>query len=349
MTVIDAVAVESKPKRETHPSVRTWLNWVAFLVFVMVLIGGATRLTDSGLSITEWDPIMGAIPPLSDTDWNTLFEKYKQTTEFKVQNAWMTLADFKPIFWWEWGHRAFGRFIDIVFALPFLYFLIRGRLSNAIIPRLIVIFLLGAAQGALGWYMVKSGLSERTDVSQYRLAAHLVLASVLFAAILWTSWGIGHRRGWPVTFDSLFAIFLLLLVFAQIALGGFVAGLDAGLVSNTWPKMNGNWIPDGIWSIQPAWRNIFENATMIHFAHRTLAYATLILAIMHAWRAFTLSSMLLAYVVFTQGCIGVLALMLKLPFSIALAHQGFAMVVLAVALRNVNRQLVMRAPDPDQR
>ncbi len=346
MTTIEAVAVPAK--RTTHPSARTWLNWMAFLVFVMVLIGGATRLTDSGLSITEWQPVIGAMPPLNEADWNTVFEKYKQTTEFKIQNRWMTLADFKPIFWWEWGHRSFGRFLGIAFLLPFLYFLVRGRLSNAIIPRLLVIFLLGAAQGALGWYMVMSGLAERTDVSQYRLAAHLTLAALLFAAILWTAWGVGRQRGWPRSFDAFFALFLALLVFAQIAMGGFVAGLDAGTVSHTWPKMNGAWIPDGLWTVSPPWLNLFENALTVHFAHRALAYITFILAVMHAWRAFTLSSMLLAYMIFTQACIGILGVMLQLPFSVALAHQGFALVVLAIAVRNVHRQLAMRAPDPDQ-
>jgi heme a synthase len=337
-----------KPKRTTHASVKTWLKWIAFLIFVMVLIGGATRLTDSGLSITEWQPIMGAIPPLSDADWQVLFNKYKETTEFKVQNSFMTLEQFKPIFWWEWGHRQFGRLIGVAFLLPFLYFLARGRLSNAMIVRLAVIFTLGAAQAALGWYMVQSGLTGRTDVSQYRLAAHLTLAALLFASIIWTIFSVDENRKLRITFDSVIATILVALILLQISFGGFVAGMDAGHASYTWPKMNGAWIPDGLWTLQPQWLNVFENALTSQFTHRVFAYVTLVLTILHAWRAFTLSAFVLAYAVFTQAAIGILTVMLKLPFSLALAHQGFAFIVLAFAVSNLNRQLVTRVPVPDQ-
>ncbi len=348
ITTLDLPATEIKPTRTTHKSVRTWLMFVAFLVFCMIVIGGATRLTDSGLSITEWNPALGALPPMNDADWNMVFEKYKQTTEFKVQNNWMQLSDFKPIFWWEWGHRQFGRLIGIVYLVPFLYFLVRGRIANRLIPWLLVLFLLGAAQGALGWYMVKSGLADRTDVSQYRLAAHLAAATVLFAAILWTALGIGYKRFAPRSFDQLMAIFLLLLVFIQIVFGGFVAGLDAGHAATTWPKMNGAWMPEGLWTLQPLWRNAFESALTINFLHRTSAYVVLALAILHAWRAFNLSSMILAYAIFTQACIGVLSLVLKLPLSLALVHQAFAILVLTVAVRNVHRHHSMKVPVPDQ-
>lgn len=347
MTVIDLPATEFRQVRTTHASVRSWLYWMAALVFLMVVIGGATRLTDSGLSITEWQPLLGALPPFNDADWNLLFDKYKLTTEFKIQNSWMQLGDFKFIFWWEWGHRQFGRFIGVAFVLPFLYFLARGRIAPRLLPWLVVLLLLGAAQGALGWFMVKSGLVDRTDVSQYRLAAHLTLAAVVFAAIFWVALGIGFQRFWPRTIDQFTAILLLLMLLAQIAMGGFVAGLDAGEASNTWPKMNGAWIPDNLWTAQPIWRNFFENALTVHFVHRALAYATLVLAAIHAWRAFNLPSLILSYALFTQLCIGVILILLHLPMGLALAHQAFALVVLAFVVRNMHRQLSRPEPVPD--
>jgi heme a synthase len=349
MTVIDLPASEFKQVRTTHQSVKTWLYWVASMVFIMVLIGGATRLTDSGLSITEWQPLLGALPPMGDADWNLFFEKYKQTTEFKVQNSWMQLRDFKWIFWWEWGHRMFGRLIGLAFVVPFLYFLVRGRIAARLIPWFIVLLLLGAAQGGLGWYMVKSGLADRTDVSQYRLAAHLATASLLFASILWVAMGIGLKSVLPKTIEQFTAIMLLLLILAQISFGGFVAGLDAGEASQTWPKMEGAWIPENLWPMQPAWRNVFETALTVQFVHRVMAYATLLLAAIHAWRAFNLPSIILAYAVFTQAFIGIIMLILHLPIGLALTHQAIALVVLAFAVRNVHRQVSRPVPVPDQR
>jgi heme a synthase len=327
--------------------VRTWLWWIAFLIFVMILIGGATRLTDSGLSITTWDPIMGAIPPMSQADWDKLFALYKTTTEFQTQNSAMTLGEFKWIFWWEWGHRFFGRFIGVVFAVPFLIFLLTKRLPSSLVPSLLLLFLLGAAQGALGWYMVKSGLVGRTDVSQYRLAAHLSLASFLLAATVWIALGIDRARKITSHGQTILAAIILVLIFIQIAAGGFVAGIDAGHAAYDWPKMNGQWIPEGLSAIQPMWRNFTENHVAVQFNHRTLAYVILFLALIHAWTTFRLSSLLLLYFIFVQIALGVLALWFKVGLAVALTHQATAMIVLVLAVSNLHARAVSQAPAPD--
>jgi heme a synthase len=329
--------------------VRMWLWCIAVLILIMITIGGATRLTDSGLSITTWDPIMGVVPPMSSTDWEKLFTLYKTTTEFQIQNSAMTMQEFKWIFWWEWGHRVFGRLIGVAFALPFLFFLVTKRLPKKLALGLLVIFALGAAQAALGWYMVKSGLVGRTDVSQYRLAAHLSLASLLLAATIWVALGINRARVLNWHGHTVMAAILLLLVFLQIAAGGFVAGMDAGHTAYDWPKMNGQWVPDGLAAIEPLWRNFTENHTAVQFNHRTLAYVIFALALIHAWTSFRVSSMLLAYFVLVQICLGVLALWFQVGLPIALTHQATAMIVLIFAVYNLHAKTVTQAPALDQR
>ncbi len=282
------------PERPIEPArepVRTWLYFVAFLIFLLVLVGGATRLTDSGLSITEWKPILGIIPPLNEADWAAAFSKYQQIPEYKLQNAGMLLQDFKFIFWWEWAHRFLARLIGIAFVVPLIWFAIRGRLGRSLWPSLVALLVLGAAQGALGWFMVYSGLTERVDVSQYRLSAHLTLASIIFAAIIWVGLGIGRLRQRPLQCSEYVSLGLVVLVLLQIAAGGFVAGLDAGMGYNTWPKMEGAWIPEGLAVMKPAWRNLFENALTVQFQHRLLAYFILAVACWHAWQSFSLSAM----------------------------------------------------------
>jgi cytochrome c oxidase assembly protein subunit 15 len=298
----------------------------------MVVVGGATRLTDSGLSITEWKPILGAIPPLSEADWLEVFEKYKAIPEYQIQNRGMSLAEFKFIFWWEWAHRFLGRFIGLAFAVPCLFFALTGRVERALWPRLAGLFVLGGLQGALGWYMVASGLVDRVDVSQYRLAAHLSVAAVIFAALLWTAWGIGSPRRRPGQAGSRLALILAALVLAQIAAGGFVAGLDAGMGYNTWPLMDGKLIPDGLASMSPGWANLFENALTVQFNHRLLAYVVLALAIWQAARRFSAASGALAMAVAIQACLGILTLLLQVPLWLALVHQAGALIVLAAAL-----------------
>ena len=329
------------------PQVRLWLYFIAFLVFCMVIVGGATRLTDSGLSITEWRPLLGAIPPLNEADWLDAFEKYKLIPEYQIQNKGMELGDFKFIYWWEWAHRFLGRFIGVAFALPLIYFAVTRKIESRLWPRLLALFVLGGAQGALGWYMVSSGLIDRIDVSQYRLAAHLTLAALIFAAIIWVAKGVGARRHYPSSTDDWFALLLVILILLQIAAGGFVAGLDAGQGYATWPKMDGQWIPSGLMATAPGWRNFFENAMTVQFDHRILAYFILLAAIIHAWRSFTLPAMVLAYAVFTQACLGVLTLLLHVPLAVALVHQAGAMIVLTAAVWNLHSRLVIRSPVPD--
>jgi cytochrome c oxidase assembly protein subunit 15 len=331
----------------TAPQVRLWLYFIAFLVFCMVIVGGATRLTDSGLSITEWRPLLGAIPPLNEADWLAAFEKYKLIPEYQIQNKGMELGDFKFIYWWEWAHRFLGRFIGVAFALPLIYFAVTRKIESRLWPRLLALFVLGGAQGALGWYMVSSGLIDRIDVSQYRLAAHLTLAALIFSAIIWVAKGVGARRHYPSSTDDWFALLLVVLILLQIAAGGFVAGLDAGQGYATWPKMDGQWIPTGLMATAPGWRNFFENAMTVQFDHRIMAYFILLAAIIHAWRSFTLPAMVLAYAVFTQACLGVLTLLLHVPLAVALVHQAGAMIVLTAAVWNLHTRLVIRSPAPD--
>jgi heme a synthase len=317
-----------------HTAVHIWLWLVAALIFCMVIVGGATRLTDSGLSITEWQPLLGAIPPLNAADWNEAFEKYKLIPEYQVQNKWMSLEDFKFIYWWEWAHRFLGRIIGLAFIVPLVFFVARGMVAKSLRPRLFGLFILGGLQGALGWFMVASGLSERTDVSQYRLAAHLTLAFLLFAGVVWTVITLDRPKQRSDKL-GLIMVFLTLLV-AQIALGGFVAGLDAGHASYTWPKMNEAWIPDGLTVMQPLWRNWFENALAVQFNHRILAYIILILALALAIVAKSKSGWIVFAAVVFQASIGIKTVLWEVPLWTALMHQGMALIVLALALYHLS-------------
>jgi cytochrome c oxidase assembly protein subunit 15 len=312
------------------------------MIFCMVIVGGATRLTDSGLSITEWQPLLGAIPPLKDADWLLAFEKYKLIPEYQVQNHWMSLDDFKFIYWWEWSHRFLGRAIGVVFIVPFVYFAVTRAIPQRLWPRLVVLFILGGAQGALGWFMVASGLSERVDVSQYRLAAHLTMAVLLFAGVVWTALGLNQRRFWVPTADNLLSLGMVALIVMQVAAGGFVAGLDAGFASDTWPKMNGEWVPAGLFSLEPHWRNVFENALTVQFNHRLLAYMILAYVLWIA-RRMPRTGWPVAAAVLAQMTLGILTVIWGVPLSVALVHQGGALVVLALALWHLHRQLTRPA------
>jgi heme a synthase len=316
--------------------VAIWLWAMAVLVFCMVIVGGATRLTNSGLSITEWQPLLGAIPPLNDVDWQNAFTKYQATPQYQILNRGMALADFKFIYWWEWSHRFLGRFIGIAFALPFLFFIVTRRISKSLWPRLALLFVLGGAQGALGWYMVASGLVNRTDVSQYRLAAHLTLAVALFAAIVWTALQVSGVRGVEQK-GRAFAVVLVPMLLLQIAAGGFVAGLDAGFASDTWPLMNDAWLPSGLAAIQPAWLNVFENALTVQFDHRLLAYVILSVTALQAYVTRTASAGLVFAVALSQAALGILTIVTHVPLHTALAHQAGALILLSVALWHLKR------------
>lgn len=330
---------------EPAGAVQIWLRLVAACIMLMVLVGGATRLTESGLSITEWEPLFGAVPPLTAVAWDAKFEAYKQIPQFALHGD-MTLADFKAIFFWEWAHRLIGRLLGLIVALPLAAFWISGRLPAGLKLRLVGLLALIGIQGAVGWWMVKSGLTQRTEVSQYRLATHLLLATATLAYVVWL------ERGFSVYRDALrgrasfwirsAATVLVGLVFCQIGLGALVAGLRAGLVFNTWPLMDGGLAPvlSSLAFLHPAWTNLFENVATVQFEHRTTAYLLLLAAVMHAVQVRRLApdtptahrAFLLAGLVLCQATIGIVTLIYVVPLAAAMAHQAFAMVVLAAAV-----------------
>jgi heme a synthase len=332
----------------THSFIRLWLWLLAGLVFAMVLVGGATRLTDSGLSITEWQPLLGAIPPLDGAQWAAAFEKYQAIPEYRLLNKGMSLAEFKVLYWWEWAHRFLGRFIGVVLLVPFLALWATGRLERRMVHSLLALLILGALQGALGWYMVQSGLVDRTDVSQYRLAAHLVVAAVIYAAIVWVALGVGIPRRRPGSRDTWVVFAIIAMVFIQIGLGGLVAGLNAGLSHNTFPLMDGKLIPDGLMVIIPWWRNLFENALTVQFFHRMTAYLIALAILTHAISltrsgrngAREISGWVLVFVVFGQMALGVWTLLAGVPLLLGLLHQAGAMLLLTAAI--IHLHLVVR-------
>jgi cytochrome c oxidase assembly protein subunit 15 len=346
------------PTPATATATRTvglWLWCVAGLVFVMVLVGGATRLTQSGLSITEWKPVTGVMPPLGEADWQAEFAKYKTIPQYERLNAGMSLREFKAIYWWEWGHRLLGRLIGVVFALPFVWFLWRRAIDRRLGLALAGIFALGAVQGAVGWWMVASGLTERVSVSQYRLAFHLTLACIIYAALVWTA--DRARRGFEAPAHHPTAAprrlrwtagALLALVVAQIYLGALVAGLRAGLIYNTWPLIDGGLIPSAanLFFDQPLWRNFFENTLTVQFDHRMTAYAICALALAHAVDAHRRGSDRLAtgadfvaVAVLAQAAIGIVTLLRGAPIEMALLHQAMALVALTTATLHAGRAL----------
>src|SRR5579859_7696801 len=268
-------------------AIRLWLFAVAALVFAMVLVGGATRLTESGLSITEWKPVMGVVPPLSDAQWQAEFQHYQEIPQYRALNSGMRLDAFKAIYWWEWTHRLLGRLIGLVFLLPFLWFWWRGAIGPGLRNRLWLIFGLGALQGAVGWWMVASGLADRVEVSQYRLATHLLLACLIYVALIFTAQRMDERAAplgaLPGRIRAA-AIALVVLVLAQIYLGALVAGLRAGYAYNTWPLIDGALVPGAARLLfeTPLWRNFFENILTVQFDHRMLAYAIFVIALLHA-------------------------------------------------------------------
>jgi len=335
-------------------AVRWWLIVVAALIAVMVLVGGATRLTESGLSIVEWKPVTGTLPPLNEAQWVQAFEGYKAIPQYRELNAGMSLSEFKTIFWWEWSHRLLGRVIGAVYLLPFLYFLWRGALSAELKRRLWLIFALGALQGGVGWWMVASGLTQRTEVSQYRLATHLMLALIILASIMWTLRRMTARPQ-PIVSRRLkiSAVALLALTFVQLYFGALVAGLRAGRVYNTWPEIDGALIPSAarLWFETPWWRNLFDNPLTVQFEHRMTAYALLILALVHAidatrsraGAAVTSGAWSLLAAIMLQAALGILTLLHQVPIDLALAHQATAMVVLALAVLQTERLIAGQA------
>ena len=337
------------------PSLRpvaTWLLICCTLVFTIVVVGGITRLTRSGLSIVEWKPIAGMLPPLSLADWQEAFARYQQTPEFAKVNHAMTLAEFEFIFWWEWVHRQLGRLIGIVFLLPFVWFAIRGRITGSLPWKLAGIFVLGGLQGAMGWYMVQSGLVDDPRVSQYRLTAHLGLAFLIFAAMFWIALGLLYPRNWgqtPISDAARIqspmrlrraATGLVALVFVMVLTGGLVAGIHAGHAYNTFPLMNGHVVPPEILMLSPTWKNFFENMATVQFDHRLVAW-TLAITVVAFWfasrrhalspRARLAVNLLLAMLAI-QVMLGISTLLLVVPIPLAAAHQAGALLLFAAAI-----------------
>ncbi|MBR0739415.1 COX15/CtaA family protein [Bradyrhizobium liaoningense] len=332
---------------EPHRALRAWLIIVAGLIALMVLVGGATRLTESGLSIVEWKPVTGSVPPLTEAQWTEAFEAYKKIPQYRELNAGMSLSEFKEIFWWEWSHRFLGRFIGVAYLLPFLFFLWRGGLSGELKRRLWLLFALGGLQGAVGWWMVASGLTERTEVSQYRLATHLMLALLIFAVIVWTVRRLKERPRIAAPARLRFTSALLLVVtFVQIYFGALVAGLRAGRAYNTWPQIDGAFIPaaDRLWFETPWWRNMFDNVLTVQFEHRMTAYLLFALTALHAIDAVrsragpaASGALWLFAAVSLQAVLGILTLLNQVPIGLALAHQAVAIVVLTLSVMQVER------------
>lgn len=343
-------SVLAAPPFVTSPTARpravaAWLFACCALVFAMIVVGGMTRLTHSGLSITEWQPIVGTLPPLSEADWQAAFAKYQATPEYKLVNHGMGLAEFKGIFWWEYFHRLLGRLIGVVFFVPLVWFALRRAIPAGYGLKLAGIFVLGGLQGAMGWYMVKSGLVDDPRVSQFRLTAHLLLAFVIFGAMQWVALSLLHparavldARGRGV---RRFAHLVLATVVLMIATGGFVAGIRAGFAYNTFPLMNGHVIPPEILVIEPWWRNFFYNMATVQFDHRLVAYVLAILVPALWWKLRTLpdapprartGASLLLGMLALQIALGITTLLLVVPLPLAAVHQAGAVFVFALAV-----------------
>lgn len=331
-------------------AIRIWLMVLFALVFVMIAVGGMTRLTDSGLSITEWRPITGALPPLSAAEWESEFEKYKQIDEFQLQNSWMTLADFKVIYWWEWGHRQLGRVIGLVWFLGFAWFLLRRQVPAGWTPRLLFLGGLGGLQGAIGWWMVASGVTSGEgvlDVASYRLATHLGLAFVILGFITWFVLLLGRperdlmqaRRAKEAKQFSL-ATGLMHFAFLQILLGALVAGIDAGRYFIDWPLMQGQFFPPDAFSLEPLWRNFFENAGLVQFMHRISGYLLFVFGVVvwlrgrrsaHAATRFAFNAVMALLTL--QVVWGIFTVLYAAPVHIALVHQALAVVLWVLIIR----------------
>jgi cytochrome c oxidase assembly protein subunit 15 len=322
-----------------------WLLVCCALVFAMVVVGGVTRLTRSGLSIVEWEPLIGAIPPVSAADWQQLFHEYRQTPEYRQVNRGMSLAEFKGIFWWEYVHRLLGRLIGLAFFLPLLYFVLTRKVERALTPRLLGIFLLGGLQGAVGWWMVASGLIDDPRVSHVRLSIHLGLAFLIFAAMFWTALDLLS----PGRSDALapararlsrYAAWLSVLLFVMVLSGGLVAGTRAGYAYNTFPLMNGHFFPPEYFMLQPWWQNFLHNMATVQFNHRLIAWALLFLvpALWLALRrmpvpwAARLACNLLLAMLFAQLALGIATLLRGVPVALGASHQAGALVLFALSL-----------------
>lgn len=336
----------------THQKIMAvWLFICCAAIFFMVILGGVTRLTGSGLSMVEWAPIMGVLPPLNQLEWLETFQLYKQFPEYKINNYTMDLDGFKSIYWFEYSHRILGRLIGIIFFFPMVFFFLKGWVSSSLKLKLIAMFILGGLQGLLGWYMVKSGLVNNPNVSQYRLTAHLGLALFVYAYILWIAMSLFFKNNSHFINEGVdnkstihvlkpYAIFLVIFVFVTALSGGFVAGTKAGHAYNTFPLMNGQLIPDGLFSLEPLWSNFFENVTTVQFDHRLLASLLFTSVITFCFIALRkspntrvkLGLHLMLVMVFIQVSLGISTLVLHVPVVLAAGHQGGALILFTIVL-----------------
>jgi cytochrome c oxidase assembly protein subunit 15 len=350
---VPAIALPRAAAPPSERPIALWLLACCAMILLMVVIGGITRLTESGLSITEWRPVSGVLPPLDAAQWAAEFERYREIPQYRAIHADMTLAEFKWIFFWEYLHRLWGRLIGVVFALPFLWFLLRGRIPRRLAPRLLGLFVLGGLQGALGWWMVESGLAERIEVSQYRLAAHLGAAVVIYGAMLWVALDLLSPRPEPALDRRQRALArglsaALVLAFLTLVAGAFVAGLRAGYIYNTFPLMGGGILPGEYAALAPWWRNPFENPAAAQFDHRLLAETTWLL-IAGLWlvslrldlaRRARLALAALAFMATLQLALGIATLLLVVPLTVAVLHQGGAILLMTALL--VSRHALRR-------
>ncbi len=325
----------------TQKSIAIWLFICCATIFAMVVLGGVTRLTGSGLSMVNWEPLMGILPPLSHADWETVFQQYQQYPEYQLKNFQMTLEEFKMIFWFEYAHRLLGRGIGLLFVIPLIFFIIKGQINKPLIPKLIIMFILGGLQGLLGWYMVKSGLVKDPHVSQYRLTAHLGLAILIYGYLFWVALDLLFPKTNTASNNlKRFSLTITSLIFITLLSGGFVAGLKAGLYYNTFPLMGNRWIPEGMFIFDPLWRNFFENVATVQFDHRLLATLLFIL-IPILWLTAKQANLprrtrwglhFLVIALGIQITLGISTLLLYVPVPLAAAHQAGALVLLTIAL-----------------
>jgi cytochrome c oxidase assembly protein subunit 15 len=330
---------------ENRRNIAIWLLTCAAMVATMVIIGGITRLTESGLSMTEWRPLVGWIPPLSEAEWQRVFDRYRQTSEYRIQFADMDLEGFKTIFWWEYIHRVWGRLIGLVYGLPMFWLLLRRRVERPLIPHLWALLFLGGLQGLIGWWMVKSGFVDRDDVSQYRLTVHLGVAIVILGYLLWLAIGLvqrGEARAPAPAALRKLSRAVMAVAFITILSGGMVAGINAGFIHNTWPLMDGGLLPEDFAALSPFWLNFFENHATVQFDHRILAYLTTIMVAVYWVRArgaalharATTAAHLLGGMVLLQVLLGIATLLLVVPIPVAVLHQFGAVLLFSLAVWN---------------
>lgn len=333
-------------KNNPHKSVIIWLLTGCALIFSMVVVGGITRLTNSGLSMVDWKLIMGAIPPLSEQEWIATFDQYKHFPEYQEVNFMFTLEEFKSIFFWEYIHRLLGRLIGLVFIIPFFYFLLKDKIKGKLLVKCVIILCMGGFQGFLGWWMVKSGLVNNPDVSHYRLATHLVTAFLTFAFTFWVALELifekQERPNIPYMRKGVLVLFFFTIL--QIIYGAFVAGLNAGFIMNTWPKMGGTWIAESVTAMEPFWTNFVDGIGGVQFIHRYLAYLVVGVVIFLLLKSakFELSAnqkrslMVLIGIVFVQFLLGVFTLLYAVPVWLGVIHQVGALLLLGAVVYSMS-------------